>query len=104
MKKKNSKNHIFASVGPCIGKKSYEVDFKFFNKFINKSKKNKIYFSRKTKNRKFFNLRKFVTDQLLEQKVIVDHVNRDTFAEKNNFLATEGRQNSIRRIMEGAYQ
>ena len=74
IKKKHSKNHIFASVGPCIGKKSYEVDFKFFNKFINKSKKNKIYFSRKTKNRKFFNLRKFVTDQLLEQKVIVDHV------------------------------
>ena len=87
IKKKHSKNHIFASVGPCIGKKSYEVDFKFFNKFINKSKKNKIYFSRKTKNRKFFNLRKFVTDQLLEQKVIVDHINRDTFAEKNNFFS-----------------
>ena len=42
IKKKHSKNHIFASVGPCIGNKSYEVDFKFFNKFINKSKKNKI--------------------------------------------------------------
>ena len=33
IKKTNSSNQIFASVGPCIGKKNYEVDLKFFNKF-----------------------------------------------------------------------
>ena len=36
----NTKNKIFASVGPCIGKKSYEVDIDFYKKFILKSKKN----------------------------------------------------------------
>ena len=33
-KKLNSNNKIFASVGPCIGKKSYEVDINFYKKFI----------------------------------------------------------------------
>ena len=28
-KKINSKNKIYAAVGPCIGNKSYEVDFSF---------------------------------------------------------------------------
>ena len=30
----NSNNKIFASIGPCIGKKSYEVGFNFYKKFI----------------------------------------------------------------------
>ena len=34
-----------------------------------------------------FNLRKFVADKLLNLKVIVDHVNHDTFKEKNNFFS-----------------
>ena len=38
-KKLNSKNKIFASVGPCMGEKSYEVDLDFYKKFILKSKK-----------------------------------------------------------------
>ena len=86
-KKINSGNKIFASVGPCIGKKSYEVDITFYKRFLNKSKKNKKYFSYKNKNKKFFNLRKFVADKLTELKVKVDHVNRDTFREKSNFFS-----------------
>ena len=38
------KNKIFPSVGPCIGKNSYEVDIDFYKKFISKSKKNSVYF------------------------------------------------------------
>tara|TARA_Y100001958_G_C21114517_1_gene460475 strand:+ start:217 stop:969 length:753 start_codon:yes stop_codon:yes gene_type:complete len=86
--KKNIPNdEIHASIGPCIGMKSYEVDLKFFNKFVNKSKKNKKYFSQKNKNKKLFNLRKFVADKLLEHKVKIDHVNHDTFKERNNFFS-----------------
>ena len=33
IKKLNSKNKIFASIGPCIGKKSYEVDLIFIKNF-----------------------------------------------------------------------
>ena len=87
IKKINSNNKIYASVGPCIGKKNYEVDIKFYKKFIFKSKKNKLYFSYKNKSKKYFNLRKFVTDRLKQCKVKVDQVNYDTFAEKDKFFS-----------------
>ena len=87
IKKLNSANKIYASIGPCIGKKSYEVDANFYKKFLNKSKKNVKYFSNKNKNKKLFNLRKFVADKLVELKVKVDHVNHDTYQEKTNFFS-----------------
>ena len=87
IKKLNSNNKIYAGVGPCIGRKNYEVDFIFYKKFISKSYKNNKYFSKKNKYRKFFNLRKFVTDKLLEFKVEVDQVDKDTFAERSNFFS-----------------
>ena len=49
IRKLEPNNDIYASVGPCIGEKSYEVDLKFFKKFVNKSRKNKKYFSNKNK-------------------------------------------------------
>ena len=87
IKRMGSKNKIYACVGPCIGKKSYEVDNRFYQLFISKNRKNKIYFSNKNKFKKLFNLRKFVTDKLEKFKVIVDQVNFDTFSEKNNFFS-----------------
>jgi len=87
IKKMNSNNLIYACVGPCIGQKSYEVDFNFFQKFLNISKKNKKYFAHKKNNKKLFDLRKFVTDKLLDYKVRVDQINRDTFTEKNYFFS-----------------
>ena len=87
IQKISSNNKIYAGVGPCIGIKSYEVDNKFCKQFISKNKKNKIYFTYKSQSKKLFNLRKFVTDKLKELKVIVDQVEHDTFAEKNNFFS-----------------
>ena len=87
IKKINNQNKIYASIGPCIGKKSYEVDLEFYKKFVTKTKKNKSYFSFKNKKKKFFDLRKFVSDKLKEQDVLVDNVNRDTFTERNNFFS-----------------
>ena len=45
IKEINSNNNLYASVGPCIGKKNYEVDTIFYKKFVSKSRNNKIYFS-----------------------------------------------------------
>ena len=87
IRKLNSNNLIFASIGPCLGKKSYEVDLNFYKKFLSISKKNKIYFSYKNKKKKLFNLRKFIADKLMELNVNVDHVNHDTFKEKMNFFS-----------------
>ena len=85
--KLNSNDKIFASVGPCIGKKSYEVDTLFYENFVSKSRSNKIYFKYKSKTKKLFNLRKYVTDKLLKLNVKVDQVNKDTFTEKSNFFS-----------------
>ena len=87
IKKLNSNNEIYASIGPCIDKKNYEIDLNFYKKFLNKSKKNKKYFFHKNKYKKLFNLRKFVSDKLTELKVKVDHVNHDTYSEKVNFFS-----------------
>ena len=87
VKRLNLKSKIYASVGPCIGNKSYEVDVKFYKMFVSKSWKYKIYFKEKNKTKKLFNLRKFVTDKLLKLGIKVDHVNKDTFSEKSNFFS-----------------
>ena len=87
IRKNNKYGRIFACIGPCIGRKNYEVGLKFYRKFMSKSNKNKLYFSFKNKNKKLFNLRKFVKDKLEELNVSVDHVNRDTFKERNNFFS-----------------
>ena len=87
IKKLNSNNKIYASVGPCIGEKNYEVDNKFYKKFVSKSWKNKIYFKYKSKTKKLFDLRRFATDKLLKLNVKVDQIEKDTFAEKSNFFS-----------------
>ena len=87
VKKLSSGNKIYACVGPCIDKKNYEVDIKFYKKFLSKSEKNKIYFQHKNKTKKLFDLRKFVTNKLLELNIKVDQVNKDTFDEKSNFFS-----------------
>ena len=86
-KKLNSKNKILASIGPCIGQKSYEVDIDFYKKFVLRSKRNKIYFFKKNNKKQLFNLRKYVNDKLIRLNVKVDHVNHDTFKEKRNFFS-----------------
>ena len=54
---------------------------------MSKSRKYKIYFKHKSKTKKFFNLRKFVTEKLLKLNVKVDQVNKDTFTGKSNFFS-----------------
>ena len=87
IKKINTNNIIMASIGPCIGKHSYEVDSIFYENFIDKSLKNKKYFSNKNKKKKLFDLRKFAADKLISLGVNIDHVNRDTYKEKSNFFS-----------------
>tara|TARA_Y100000816_G_scaffold239722_1_gene186109 strand:- start:960 stop:1730 length:771 start_codon:yes stop_codon:yes gene_type:complete len=86
-RKLNSKNKIYAAIGPCIGRKSYEVGLDFYKKLMSKSKKNNIYFVKKNNNKKLFDLRRYVNDKLIRLNVIVDNINKDTFREKDNFFS-----------------
>ena len=87
IKKMNSNCKIYAAIGPCIGKNSYEVNLDFYKNFLKKSKKNNIYFRKKNKNKKYFNLRRYVNDILIKQRVITNHVDYDTYKEKTKFFS-----------------
>ena len=56
-------------------------------RFQKKDKKNKIFF-KKIKNVIYFNLPGYVKSQLKFNKISsIDHINIDTFNEKNNFFS-----------------
>ena len=87
-KKINSRNEIYACIGPCIGKQNYEVDNFFFEKFLNQSKNNHYYFEQKNNDKKNFDLRQYVHDKLINSGVVlVDNVNYDTFDNNEKFYS-----------------
>ena len=83
----SKKKDIVAVIGPCIGQLNYEVGKEFKDKFTNKNKKNLIFF--KSKKRKiYFDLSKFIFNQLNSFGILkIDVINKDTFDIKNNFFS-----------------
>ena len=80
-------NTITAAIGPSIQQNSYNVGNEFKQRFIKKSRSNKIFFKRK-KNIIYFNLPNFVKSQLKSNKITkIDMINIDTFIKKNNFFS-----------------
>ena len=88
MVKKGCKpENITAVVGPCISVENYEIKQDFIKKFLEKDKKNKIFF-KKIRNKNYFNLNKYIYSQLKNLKVKnIDVINKDTFNAKNNFFS-----------------
>ena len=72
----SSRNEIYASIGPCIGKGSYEVDLIFYRRFVSNSKKNNTYFLRKNKKKKLFDLRRYVSGFLLSGNSLKNRIPR----------------------------
>ncbi len=83
----SQRKDIIAVIGPCIGLRNYEVGKEFKDKFINKNKKNLIFF--KLKKRKiYFDLSKFILNQLISFGISkIDVIKKDTFNTKNNFFS-----------------
>ena len=83
----SQKRNIIAVIGPCIGQKNYEVGKEFKEKFVKKNKKNLIFF--KLKKRKiYFDLSKFIFNQLISFGIFkIDVISKDTFNTKNNFFS-----------------
>jgi YfiH family protein len=87
IKKGCSTRNITAVIGPCISINNYEVKEDFIKKFIKKDKKNILFF-KKTKNKNYFNLSKYIHYQLKALNIKkIDIINKDTFAPKNNFFS-----------------
>ena len=60
----------------------------FYVKFINNSKKNDLFFSKKDQNSFFFDLRGFVNKKFTDLGVSeIDNIGLDTFASKNEYFS-----------------
>ena len=87
IKKGCSAKNITAAIGPCISGNNYQVREDFIKKFIKNDKKNIIFF-KQIKNKKYFNLNKYVHFQLLSLNIKkIDIIDKDTFNAKNNFFS-----------------
>jgi hypothetical protein len=83
----NTEN-LFAAVGPCIGKNSYEVKVDFYNKFIDEDKKYKSFFEKISNDKYFFDLRGFVNKKISDLNVKnIENVELDTFSAKESFFS-----------------
>jgi len=84
----SNNNDLIVAVGPCIGKKNYEVKKDFFEKFILQDKNNKNFFNRTNDERYFFDLRGFINRELSNLNIKnIDNIEMDTFSEKEFFYS-----------------
>ena len=83
----SKKENIITAIGPSISQKSYEVGKEFKDKFLKKNKKHAFFFKIK-KNRIYFDLAKFINNQLISFGISkIDVIRKDTFDKKNNFFS-----------------
>ena len=93
IKKGCSPKNITAAIGPCISINNYQVKEDLIKKFIEKDKKNMIFFKKK-KDVNYFNLNRYIYFQLKNLNIKkIDIINKDTFNAKNNFFSAR-RSNS----------
>ncbi len=87
--KKGSKVHnLIAVIGPCIFKRSYEVQIDFYIKFVNQNKSNIKFFTHKNK-KIFFSLNQYIENQLRNSGIKkIEIIKKDTYLNKNNFFSS----------------
>jgi polyphenol oxidase len=85
----NSNNDdLIAVVGPCIKKENYEVGIDFFDNFMSKDKKNKVFFQKIKKKKYFFDLRGFINKEIYTLNVKkIENIQMDTFSQKDLFYS-----------------
>ena len=81
-------NDLIAVVGPCISKKSYEVEKDFFDEFILQNAKNEIFFEINDKKKYFFDLRAYINKEISDLKIKnVENIEMDTFSNDEYFYS-----------------
>ena len=87
IKKGCKPENMRAAIGPSISQKNYEVKEGFKRKFIQKDKKNYIFFKNK-QNKLYFDLTRYIYSSLKTIKVKnIDILKIDTFDIKNKFFS-----------------
>ncbi len=82
-------NNIYASISPCIGVNSYEVDAKFHQLFCESYPENKCFFVKgKKKDHFLFNLRNYIKNKLIKQGVKhISSIDIDTYQDEERFYS-----------------
>ena len=87
VKKGSKKKDLVSVIGPSISVSSYEVKNDFYKKFLKQNKKNKVFF-KLIRKRMFFDLKKYITNQLLRLGIKkIEVINKDTFKLKNTYFS-----------------
>ena len=87
VKKGSKRKDLVSVIGPSISVSSYEVKNDFYKKFLKQSKKNKVFF-KLIRKRMFFDLKKYITNQLLRLGIKkIEVINKDTFKLKNTYFS-----------------
>ena len=85
---KSNNNDLIAVVGPCIGKKSYEVGNEFVNLFIKEKRENLNFFSKKNDKKFYFDLRGYVNNILGKCDISeIENIDMNTFEDSENFFS-----------------
>jgi polyphenol oxidase len=83
-----SRERVAAAVGPCIARRSYEVDDAFFRRFVEADAGNERFFAMGRPGRHLFDLEGFVVHRLAEGGVArIEALGRDTYAEEAFFYS-----------------
>ena len=85
----NSNNSdLIAVVGPCINKKNYEIKNDLYKKFIDKNKKNEIFFEKIGNENYLFDLRAYINNEILNLNIKnIENIEKDTFSEIESFYS-----------------
>jgi len=85
----NSNNDdLIAVVGPCISKENYKVKNDLFKKFIDKDKKNIIFFDKIDKENYIFDLRKYINKEINNLNIKnIENIEKDTFSNAEFFYS-----------------
>ncbi|HEY0026311.1 MAG TPA: peptidoglycan editing factor PgeF [Allosphingosinicella sp.] len=83
-----SRPRIAAAVGPCIARKSYEVDDAFLSRFVQADPENERFFAASREGHHRFDLEGFVLSRLAEAGLArVEALGQDTYSQPDTFYS-----------------
>ena len=84
----SNNNDLIAVVGPCIGKKNYKVKTDLYKKFMDKDKKNELFFEKISNENYVFNLRGYINKEISSLNIKnIENIEKDTFSEAELFYS-----------------
>jgi YfiH family protein len=82
------RERIAAAIGPCIARRSYEVDEGFFRRFVDEDEEHHHFFTPGREGRHQFDLEGFVVRRLADAGVtVIEALGQDTYAQPHRYFS-----------------